>query len=163
MSSLSQLVSCGARRVAWGAYSTGRSLLSQVPVGWPRIQIAGKKNGLDLPVLNEEDLEEHFVRGSGPGGQATNKTSNCVVLKHVPSGIVVKCHQTRSVDTNRKRAREIMQEKLDIFNKGEESDVLKQKKEAEWRKQEKRRKAKENLEKKKLYKESFMADCKGET
>lgn len=45
---------------------------------------------LDLPILNEDDLEEQFVRGSGPGGQATNKTSNCVVLKHIPSGIVVK-------------------------------------------------------------------------
>uniref|UniRef100_A0A3B5L4Y2 Prokaryotic-type class I peptide chain release factors domain-containing protein n=1 Tax=Xiphophorus couchianus TaxID=32473 RepID=A0A3B5L4Y2_9TELE len=34
----------------------------------------------------------------GPGGQATNKTSNCVVLKFIPTWIVVKCHQTRSVD-----------------------------------------------------------------
>ncbi len=45
-----------------------------------------------LPELNEEDLEEMFVRGSGPGGQATNKTSNCVVLKHLPTGITVKVH-----------------------------------------------------------------------
>lgn len=59
-------------------------------VGWPSIQIAGKKHQIELPVLNEEDLEEQFVRGSGPGGQATNKTSNCVVLKHVPTGVVVK-------------------------------------------------------------------------
>lgn len=50
----------------------------------------GKKDLPDLPVLLEEELEEQFVRGSGPGGQATNKTSNCVVLKHIPTGIVVK-------------------------------------------------------------------------
>lgn len=43
-----------------------------------------------LPDLKEEELEEQFVRGSGPGGQATNKTSNCVVLKHIPTGLVVK-------------------------------------------------------------------------
>ena len=43
-----------------------------------------------LPELKEEELEERFVRGSGPGGQSTNKTNNCVVLKHIPTGIVVK-------------------------------------------------------------------------
>lgn len=32
----------------------------------------------DLPHLDERDLEETFVRGSGPGGQSVNKTENCV-------------------------------------------------------------------------------------
>jgi hypothetical protein len=32
----------------------------------------------DVPVLDEKDLEEKFVRGSGPGGQSINKTANCV-------------------------------------------------------------------------------------
>lgn len=47
------------------------------------------KNTIDyskVPVIIEEDLEERFVRGSGPGGQKTNKTANCVVLKHMPTG-----------------------------------------------------------------------------
>ncbi|KAJ8286249.1 hypothetical protein GJAV_G00036280 [Gymnothorax javanicus] len=165
MSSLSRMICGGIRRAAWEACSTARSLLYRGSVGWPRVHTAGKKDSLDLPSLNEAELEEHFVRGSGPGGQATNKTSNCVVLKHVPSGIVVKCHQTRSVDTNRKRAREILREKLDVFYKGEEGNVMKRKKEAEWRKHEKRRKANENLERKRLFKEALMADSKarGET
>jgi len=38
--------------------------------------------------LNESDLEEKFVRGSGPGGQKINKTSSCVQLKHVPTGML---------------------------------------------------------------------------
>lgn len=72
----------------------------------------------NVPKLDEADLEEQFVRGSGPGGQATNKTSNAVVLKHKPTGIVVKCHETRSVWDNQKRAREIMITKLDnLLNK----------------------------------------------
>uniref|UniRef100_U6CQK4 Chromosome 12 open reading frame 65 n=1 Tax=Neovison vison TaxID=452646 RepID=U6CQK4_NEOVI len=54
------------------------------------VQVAGKKDRPALPPLEERDLEEQFVKGHGPGGQATNKTSNCVVLRHVPSGIVVK-------------------------------------------------------------------------
>lgn len=74
-----------------------------------------------FPKLNEADLEERFVRGSGPGGQAVNKTANNVVLKHVPSGIVIKCHKTRSLGENRKEARKILAVKLDNEINGEES------------------------------------------
>ncbi|XP_038151467.1 probable peptide chain release factor C12orf65 homolog, mitochondrial [Cyprinodon tularosa] len=122
------------------------------------VAAAGKKELPDLPVLLEEELEEQFVRGSGPGGQATNKTSNCVVLKHIPTGIVVKCHQTRSVDINRKRAREIMRERLDVAYKGELSEVMVKKKESELRKQEKRKRVNENLERKRLLKKTLAAD-----
>jgi len=45
---------------------------------------------LEYPALDENELEEMYVRGHGPGGQAVNKTMNCVVLKHQPTGIVVK-------------------------------------------------------------------------
>lgn len=41
-----------------------------------------------VPKIIEDELDEQFVRGSGPGGQAVNKTANCVVLKHKPTGIV---------------------------------------------------------------------------
>lgn len=85
---------------------------------WKIAQIRGKsyKRYLDysnVPKLKETDLEEQFVRGSGPGGQATNKTNNAVVLKHKPTGLVVKCHETRSLWDNQKRAREILETKLD--------------------------------------------------
>ncbi len=59
---------------------------------------------LDLGI-REEDLEEHFVKGSGKGGQKVNKTSNCVYLRHIPSGIAVKCHIDRSRELNRFLAR----------------------------------------------------------
>ena len=49
-----------------------------------------ERDGDSYPTLNEEELEERFVRGSGPGGQSVNKTSNNVILKHLPTGIVVK-------------------------------------------------------------------------
>ncbi|XP_078082228.1 mitochondrial translation release factor in rescue [Mustelus asterias] len=115
--------------------------------------IAWKKSFLNLPVVVEDELDEQFVRGRGPGGQATNKTSNCVVLKHVPSGIVVKCHQTRSVEQNRKIARTILQEKLDVHYKGVNSEIVKQKQEQQWKKQEKKRQAKDNLERKRQFKD----------
>ncbi|GAA6224694.1 probable peptide chain release factor C12orf65 homolog, mitochondrial [Lates japonicus] len=147
-------------RVIWRGSPGISPLLKPLPTGLTNVFRAGKKDLTDLPVLNEDELEEQFVRGSGPGGQATNKTSNCVVLKHIPTGIVVKCHQTRSVDINRKRARGIMREKLDVAYKGELSEVLVKKKESELRKQDKRKKANENLERKRLFKEGLDADSK---
>ncbi|CAK6966484.1 mitochondrial translation release factor in rescue [Scomber scombrus] len=160
------LISCmhSLSRVIWkgspSVFHTISPMLRPLPTGLTCVLAAGKKDFIDLPVLNEEEFEEQFVRGSGPGGQATNKTSNCVVLKHIPTGIVVKCHQTRSVDINRKRARDIMRERLDVFYKGEESEILVKKKESELRKQEKRRKANENLERKRLFKEALAAESK---
>ncbi|XP_004636028.1 probable peptide chain release factor C12orf65 homolog, mitochondrial [Octodon degus] len=117
------------------------------------LQVARKRDYPALLPLDESELEEQFVKGHGPGGQATNKTSNCVVLKHVPSGLVVKCHQTRSVDQNRKLARKILQEKVDVFYNGENSPVCREKREAEKKKQERKKRAKERLEKKKVLKE----------
>lgn len=72
--------------------------------------------------------------------------------------VFLQCHQTRSVEKNRKIAREILQEKVDLFYKGEDSDVFKNKKAAEKQKQEKKRRARENLERKKLFKEMQQLD-----
>ncbi|KAF6729609.1 putative peptide chain release factor C12orf65-like, mitochondrial [Oryzias melastigma] len=160
-SSFIRQMSIKSWRLLWGASSPGLSqLLKPSQPGITCVLAAGKNDLTDFPELVEDELEEQFVRGSGPGGQATNKTSNCVVLKHIPTGIVVKCHQTRSVDTNRKRAREIMREKLDVAYKGELSEVLVKKRESELRKQVKRRKVNENLERKKQFKEALAAENK---
>ncbi|CAH1404240.1 unnamed protein product [Nezara viridula] len=71
-----------------------------------------------VPTINDEDLEEMFVKGHGPGGSAVNTTSNCVVLKHIPTGIVIKCHSSRWLDVNRKTARELLITKLDNMING---------------------------------------------
>ncbi|XP_022453731.1 probable peptide chain release factor C12orf65 homolog, mitochondrial isoform X3 [Monodon monoceros] len=141
--------------VPWGLRLCEKPELLSPGTAVTPVQAAGKKDHPALLSLDESELEEQFVKGHGPGGQATNKTSNCVVLRHIPSGIVVKCHQTRSVDQNRKLARRILQEKVDVFYNGENSPVYKEKREAEKRKQERKKRAKETLEKKKLLKEQW--------
>lgn len=55
--------------------------------------------------LRESDFEESFVKGSGHGGQKINKTSSCVVLRHRPTGIEVRCQRERSQAMNRFLAR----------------------------------------------------------
>lgn len=73
------------------------------------------------PTLKEEELEENLVRGSGPGRQAVNKTSNAVQLRHIPTNIVVKCHVYRITSRNRDEARKMLLEKLDLLYNGEQS------------------------------------------
>ena len=95
-----------------------------------------------FPVLNEKDLEEHFVKGSGPGGQNVNKRINCCFLKHAPTSrhpfkyyhffnlilliyeftdLFVKCHEQRELESNRKKARKLLLIKLDNHLNGENS------------------------------------------
>jgi peptide chain release factor len=65
--------------------------------------------------IREQDIEEKFIRSSGPGGQKVNKTSSCVFLKHIPTGIEIKMQQERSQALNRyyasKRLCELLEEK----------------------------------------------------
>ncbi|RUP50464.1 RF-1 domain-containing protein [Jimgerdemannia flammicorona] len=69
-------------------------------------------------VLDEADLVETFVKGSGPGGQCVNKRSNCVNLTHTPTGIRIRCQHTRSLSLNRATARKLLRAKLDDLYNG---------------------------------------------
>lgn len=62
--------------------------------------------------LRPEDLVEQFTKGSGAGGQHRNKTSTTVLLKHVPSGITIRCDGGRSQSMNRDTAQELLQARL---------------------------------------------------
>lgn len=99
----------------------------------------------DYSPLDESELEEMYTKGTGPGGQSVNKTSNCVVLKHIPTGIVVKCHETRSLHSNRKLARQRLQERLDVHYHGENSFVELQKKDFARRKEERKKRTRDKL------------------
>jgi protein subunit release factor B len=63
--------------------------------------------------IREKDIDEKFVRSSGKGGQNLNKTSTCVYLKHIPTGVEVKCMKDRSQSINRFLARRELAEKIE--------------------------------------------------
>ncbi|MBI4559703.1 MAG: peptide chain release factor-like protein [Candidatus Hydrogenedentes bacterium] len=87
--------------------------------------------------LHESDLEEQFVRASGPGGQHVNRVSTCVELRHRPTGLLVKMQIARSQLLNRYYARRRMCELLEARQLSTHSpESLRQ---AKIRKQKKRR------------------------
>ncbi|MEW6333167.1 MAG: peptide chain release factor-like protein [Thermodesulfobacteriota bacterium] len=68
--------------------------------------------------IREEDLRETFIRSSGPGGQKVNKTSSCVHLVHLPTGLSVKCQQERSQSLNRFLARRLLTDRIERLRTG---------------------------------------------
>ena len=67
------------------------------------------------------DIEEQFVRGGGKGGQKINKTSSTVLLKHLPTGIEVRCQKHREQSKNRLSAYKLLIQKIDEKIQGKAS------------------------------------------
>lgn len=78
--------------------------------------ILARLEALGVPL---SDIDEKFVRGSGPGGQKINKTSSTVWLRHRPTGIEVRCQAERSQSANRQRAWAELCERLEARRRGE--------------------------------------------
>lgn len=72
--------------------------------------------------INHTDILESFIRGSGKGGQKINKTSSCVLLRHQPTGIEVRCQKHREQSANRLSAYKLLILKIEQKIKGVESD-----------------------------------------
>ena len=65
------------------------------------------------------------MHGSGKGGQKINKTSSCVVLKHLPTGIEVRCQKHREQSKNRLSAYKILLLKIEEQVRGKQSALQK--------------------------------------
>ena len=110
------------------------------PQKWSQLRKDMQSLGVD-----EADLDERFILGSGAGGQKINKSNTCVMLKHVPTGVVVKCQHTRSREDNRFHARRRLCDKL----KEQRDDVLSKRQQAAAKiarqKRRRSRRAKQNM------------------
>ena len=100
------------------------------PVSINPFPVSSKKN-LELEEkmhslgIRASDFEEHFIRSGGHGGQNVNKVSTCVVLKHLPTGLEVRCQRERSQSLNRFFARRLLVEKIEALHEGRESEKRK--------------------------------------
>ncbi len=79
------------------------------------------KKAIELKI-DPADIEESFVLGGGSGGQKINKTASCVLLKHGPTGIEVRCQKHREQSKNRLSAYKLLIDKMEEKLKGAKSE-----------------------------------------
>jgi peptide chain release factor len=116
-----------------------------------------------IPALRDEDIAEKFVRSAGKGGQHVNKTSTCVQLTHLPTGISVKVQSERSQFRNREEARRLLAEKVAAASRADRQRKVQEREKERRRKRPRPRGLKERIleskkktaEKKKLRAKSF--------
>ena len=63
-------------------------------------------------VLKPEELDITVCRASGPGGQGVNTTDSAVQVLHRPSGMIVRCADSRSQQKNKQRALTILRSRM---------------------------------------------------
>lgn len=95
--------------------------------------------------IAEDDLLEKFILGSGSGGQKVNKTASCVYLKHIPSGLEVKCQHSRGRDVNRFMARREICDRIEEKVLGEKSRRQQEMEKIRRRKRRRTRRQKERM------------------
>ncbi|HSV05950.1 MAG TPA: peptide chain release factor-like protein [Candidatus Binatus sp.] len=100
---------------------------------------------MDRLGVREADLEERFIRSRGKGGQNVNKVSSCVVLRHVPTGIAVRCEQERSQGLNRFLARRELLDRLEARERGAAATALQARERIRRQKRRRSRRAKEKM------------------
>lgn len=92
-----------------------------------------------------EDIVETFVRGSGKGGQKINKTSSTVLVRHLPTGLEVRCQKHREQSKNRLSAYKLLINKIEFLKKGKESERAKKIFKLRKQKQKRSKRAKEKM------------------
>jgi len=101
--------------------------------------------------IKESDILEKFIRSRGHGGQNVNKTSTCVYLKHVPTGIEIKMQKERSQAINRFLARRLLVDKIEQMLLGEKSRIQKEIEKIRRQKRKRSKRAKEKMLRDKRY------------
>jgi peptide chain release factor 1 len=83
-----------------------------------RVAVLPEAEEVDVQI-DPKDVRETFVAAGGPGGQNVNKVASQCQLFHEPTGLIVRCMETRSAMQNKVRAWQILRSKLYALKKAE--------------------------------------------
>jgi len=110
--------------------------------------------------INQQDIIEKFVTGGGAGGQKINKTASCVMLKHIPTGTIVRCQKHREQSKNRVSAYKLLILKIEEQIRGKKSELAKRIHKIRKQKQKRSKRAKEKILKDKAHKSAIKEQRK---
>ncbi|MBW2456466.1 MAG: peptide chain release factor 1 [Deltaproteobacteria bacterium] len=74
--------------------------------------------------IEDADLEISIAASGGPGGQGVNTTNSAVQLRHIPTGLIVKCQDERSQHKNKARAMKVLRSRVLELEQRKQDEAL---------------------------------------
>jgi peptide chain release factor 1 len=87
------------------------------------VAVLPEADDVDVQV-DEKDVDISIAASGGPGGQGVNTTNSAVQIRHIPTGIIVKCQDERSQLKNKSKALKVLRSRLLELEQRKQEEAL---------------------------------------